>query len=279
MIARAPLAACLLFALPSPALAFDNFDSYGQPLFPDPPVPPAEAEPPGGGGGRYFTGSLSDGYTCAVCHFGGPDADEPMAVTINPDPFVDGYRAGMEYEITLALPLSRVGGAPTGAFAGSLELVDLAGAGAGTIALVPPSAQGTADQCTTRPTDLVAAHLVDLPGPPRRQVAGVDDCGAIQLRVLWTAPPTTAGAVWLNAGAVFTPAGNEEPTEDRTSTYARIIPPLGGLNDSGRVESGCAASPAGRTPGAGVLLLALGAALRRPGPRGTVSRKRAQAGA
>ncbi len=263
MIGRARLALLVAFAWPAPAHAFDHFDSYGQPIFPDPPVPPAEAEPPGGGGGRYFTGSLSDGYTCAVCHFGGPDADEPMAVTINPDPFVDGYRAGQEYEITLALPLSRVGGAPTGAFAGSLELVDLAGAGGGTIALVPPSAQGIADQCTTRPDDLVAARLVDLPGPPRRQVAGVDDCGAIQLRVLWTAPPTTAGAVWLNAGAVFTPAGNEGPTEDRASVYARIIPPLGGLNDSGRVESGCRAAPGARPAGAWLFVLALGAARRR----------------
>lgn len=233
---RCLLVLATLLALPAPALAFDHFESFGQPIFPPPPDDPmVEPEPPGGGGGRYFTGSLRDGYTCSVCHFGGVEPEEPLEITIVPDPFVDGYRAGQEYAITLTVAYSRnAANAPTGAYAGALELVDGTGRGAGTIEVEPT-------QCGDSPD--IGAHVADLMDPPR-QVAGLDVCALEQLRVTWTAPPVATGPVWLNAGSVWTGTGNQRPSEDYASVYARIIPPFGGVAESGRVDNACSTSAA-----------------------------------
>ncbi|MEZ4335144.1 MAG: hypothetical protein R3B82_00760 [Sandaracinaceae bacterium] len=246
------IALLLVVSAPSTAFAFKEFRQFGLAPVPGPPMDPTMDPDPPGGGGRYFTGSLSDGYTCAVCHFGGPTPELPLEVEISPDPLEDGYRSGTEYQITVTLPFTRNGANPTGAFAGNLEIVDLEGRGAGTMTVMP-------DLCDDGVT--VAAHLADL---PTRQVAGVDNCGATVLRTTWTAPETSTGPVWLNVAAVYAYMPLDTPDDDDTSTWARIIPPLGGSTDVTRVDNACHASP-GRPSSAPWLLglVALGALLRR----------------
>lgn len=261
---RAVLSALLLLVgAPSTAFAFKEFRQFGMTPLPEVPADPMLEPDPPGGGGRYFTGSLSDGHTCAVCHFGGPAPDSPLSVTINPDPFEDGYRSGVEYTIAVSLPYmyNPAGGTdPTGSYAANFELVDLAGHGAGTITVEETP-------CTIAGADPIGAHVADLESPSR-QVAGMSDCGPTLLRATWTAPDTATGPVWINVAGVSTDSGNDSPHDDTTSTYARIVPPLGGAPEAGRVDSTCNATagrPA-RTPSL-LLLVALGALLRRARPR------------
>jgi len=243
-----------LLAAPSPAIAFDNFASFGEPVT------------DGGGGGRYFTGSPLDGYTCAVCHFGGGEL-EGVRVEITPlttefEPLVDGYREGEQYEIRVQLPLNTANSATT------LELVNGDGEAGGVIELRNPSAQSTEDMCTldfrNPDEDLIAAHLAT-PDDPPRQIAGVDNCGAEQLRVTWTAPDTTTGPIWLNVGVVGATDGMRlgEPGGDVAWTYGVIVAPFGIAPESGRVESGCAVSPAASGSAWAWWLLAIVAVRRR----------------
>lgn len=244
-----------VLAAPSPALAFDNFAAFEEPVT------------DGGGGGRFFTGSPLDGYTCAVCHFGGAPL-EGVSVEITPlttefEPLEDGYREGQQYEILVQLPLN------TANSAAMLELVSEAGEAGGVIELRNPSAQSAEDMCTLdfrNPDDgddLIAAHLATPEDPPR-QIAGVDNCGAEQLRVTWTAPATTTGPIWLNVGVVGATGDADQlsrPSGDFAWTYGVIIAPFGAAPEAGRVESGCAVSPTGG--GSAFWLLAVVAALRR----------------
>jgi len=244
----------VVLAAPSPALAFDTFAAFSDPVT------------DGGGGGRYFTGSPADGYTCSVCHFGGEPL-EGVRVQITPlttefEPLDDGYREGQDYEILVTLPLNTANSAAT------LELLNVDGEAGGSIALREPAAQAAEDQCTLdfrnpeEGEDLIAAHLAT-PADPPRQIAGVDNCGAEQLRVTWTAPDTTTGPIWLNVGVVGATDGEQlaRPSGDFAWTYGVIIAPFGAAPESGRVESGCAVSPVGG--GSGWWLLAVVAVLRR----------------
>ena len=237
----APLVALALLA-PAPALAFSEFDAFGRPIFPPPPEPPAEPDPPGGGGGRYSAGAPADGFTCAVCHFGG-GAPRGVELTIAPDPSVDGYRPRTEYRIELALPLD-------GLSAANLEVADFSGRAAGTLATVPVGSQTAADRCVVG--DAIAAREVEHEG---RRIVGLDACGAIRLRATWVAPETATGPVWLNVGTVWTNEANNEPTGDHTTVFARVIPAFGGTSMSGRVGGGCRGAPGGGgAPPAGLLL-------------------------
>ncbi|MBX3275730.1 MAG: hypothetical protein KF729_36050 [Sandaracinaceae bacterium] len=243
----APLLALAVLA-PSPALAFSEFEAFGRPIFPPPPEPPDEPDPPGGGGGRYFTGAPADGFTCAVCHFGGA-APRGVELTIQPDPTVDGYRPRTEYRIELALPLD-------GLSAANVEVADFSGRAAGTLAAVPVGSQTAADRCVVG--DAIASHEIEHEG---RRIVGLDACGAIRLRTTWVAPETATGPVWLNVGTVWTNEANNEPTGDHTTVFARVIPPFGGTSSAGRVEGGCRAAPgSGGAPLA--LLIACGALAR-----------------
>ncbi len=249
-MSRALVVLALLSVAPSSASAYEDFASFGG------PVVGSGSDPSGGGQGRYFTGSLSDGYSCAVCHFGGEANVAEFELGVTPDPFTDGYRAGQVYEILLTVPRDLT------SWAATLELVDARGAGAGDLALIPESAQSIADQCatTTRPDDLVAVHIATLEDPPR-QVAGTDVCGVQQLRVTWQAPDTATGSVWLNA-AVVAADGTGDAAGDHTVVLARVIAPFGAAPEAGRVTNACAASPGRDAPLpslgllAGVLLVA-----------------------
>ena len=68
--------ALALLCAPSPALAYSDHLVFGRPAYdPDPTVEQ------GGGGGRFFTGSMVDNYTCEVCHRGAEAEPEGFEVT------------------------------------------------------------------------------------------------------------------------------------------------------------------------------------------------------
>ena len=251
---RALLVVAVLSLAPASAAAYDDFVSFGEPVIGAPVMAGEDPNPSGGGQGRYFTGSLSDGYSCAVCHFGGVQDVSDFELEVTPDPFVDGYRAGETYEILVTAPRGLT------SWAATLELVDTRGVGAGDLELIPESAQSTADQCavTTRPDDLIATHIVTL-ADPAREVAGNDVCGAEQLRVTWQAPDTATGGVWLNVAAVAAD-GTGDLAGDFTVTFARTIAPFGAAPEAGRVTNACATS-SGRGSGLPALALLAGALL------------------
>lgn len=55
----------------------------------------------GAGGGRFFTGSPADGYSCGVCHTSYPAYSFPLAITGLPK---NGYIPGEDYVIKIAWP-------------------------------------------------------------------------------------------------------------------------------------------------------------------------------
>lgn len=184
----------------------------------------------GGGGGRYFTGSFNDGYSCNVCHRGeAPPRDGELSGLPT-----DGYAPGETYALELELP----DGASAGA---AVEITDENGNGMGTLELI--GGPQPADLCL--PVDGApaeeAAHLSDL--PQSRRMATVDGCGATRLRFTWTAPATPPGPMWIHAGVVASD-GSGDPTGDGVLLYSQVIPPFGDRAESSRVGSACAASPA-----------------------------------
>src|SRR5687768_11715717 len=77
----------------------------------------------GGGGGRHFTGSFTDGYTCAVCHGGG----EAPVVTVTGWPGAE-YVPGMTYDIAVGWDMRA---------AAAIEIVAAEGRAAGSLVVVP----------------------------------------------------------------------------------------------------------------------------------------------
>jgi len=217
---RRALLAALIALAPAEAAAFSEYEEFER------------SAVEGGGGGRYFTGSFNDGFSCNVCH---RDAPPPTDGELTGLP-LDGYVAGETYALELELP--------DGASGAALEVTDELGNGMGTLELV--GGPQPADLCL--PVDGApaepAAHLNDL--PQSRRVATVDGCGASRLRVTWTAPASPAGPMWLHAGVVASD-GSGDPTGDGVLTYSQVIAPLGDRAERTRVGTGCATSPPSST--------------------------------
>lgn len=149
-------------------------------------TPASFAEPAheGGGGGRFFTGSLKDGFACDVCHEGG---DAP---SLAPTGVPRVYEPGMTYTIDLQWPephLAVVG-----------EWVDDDGQGFGTLTLPPESILLDHERCGG---GLRAVRTMEV-GTDDRVVFAVPDCGASQLRVQWTAPEDATSVAHLHLAAV-----------------------------------------------------------------------------
>jgi len=199
----------------------------------------------GGGGSRHFTGSIGDGYTCAVCHRGG----EVDPVEIQGVPY-DGYVPGGTYEIEILLP-------PTpDATSLSMELTDMRGAKVGS--LLVPADLGEQDRCDDG-TD--ATGSVTLPND--RTVIAMDACGAERVRAMWTAPLEPPGAIWFHA-VVVTADGSGDPEGDGVQAIAQVIPVAGTSAEATRIGStACSATGSSPAPAAPIAL-ALGVlALRR----------------
>lgn len=162
-----------------------------------------------GGGGRFFTGSPADGYTCKACHEG---AQEPNAKVLGLP--LSGYRPGASYEVTVQWPeqQSRI--------ALALELTDGRGMSAGSVRLPPQNEIEAPEFCDPQSEQILAAQLSEL--PDARQIISVPDCGSKRVRFLWTAPEADVGPVWF-AGSMVASDGEGDPFHDGVTDFGRII--------------------------------------------------------
>ena len=170
----------------------------------------------GGGGGRWFTGSPADGYTCAVCHSGAKSPE--LLISGLP---VDGYLPGATYEVIIDWPdgPGRVGA--------NVEITDQNGAGVGTVQLPEGSARDPRELCDPLLLpDFPAASLNTVaarsPQLPSRTVINVTACGARWLRFLWTATTEPRGQLWFS-GAVVDPDNMETVSGDGVNDFGRPI--------------------------------------------------------
>ena len=161
-----------------------------------------------GGGGRFFTGSPADGYTCKVCHAGG--AEPKLSVAGLP---LAGYRPGARYEVVVSWPSS------FDKIALALELTDDKGKLAGSMQL-PPEAEIQAPEFCEPATDRVLAAT--LSETASRQLINVAECGSKRLRFLWTAPTSDVGRVWFSGSAVSSDA-ESNPQGDGVTDFGRVL--------------------------------------------------------
>ena len=212
------LVACAVLSGPVPASAYSDTARF------------EEGAELGGGGGRRFTGSPSDGFTCAVCHDDGGEAD----VEVSGFPS-DGYRAGETYAIELEWPDDAL-------VAFALEVVDRAGATSGALALPPAMELDAAERCASGDVDPPPPAVTLHPTVDERVVAVADACGARRATVQWTAPGASTGPVFLYVAAV---SGDRSGTSDGDSVrvVARSAPAAGSPPaEVSVVDSGCSAT-------------------------------------
>ncbi|MDH5673311.1 MAG: hypothetical protein OEZ06_14250 [Myxococcales bacterium] len=225
----------------------------------------------GGGGGRFFTGTPADGYGCDLCHEGADGAD--LEITGLP---LDGYEAGMGYEITFTWDAN----APHVALIA--ELSDGQGQPAGTIALAPYASFGEDELCESG--DFPAADVCYLdreaggccrelqPGtdacsfPDMRSALWVPDCGSRSARMVWTAPD--GGDAWLGVSMVTSNLENDA-LGDGVTSVRELLRPHGASRELSTLEGDCAVAtgPGAKDgamagPGAAIISLLLSALLR-----------------
>lgn len=210
----------------------------------------------GGGGGRFFTGSPADGFTCATCHV----SAEPMPVSILGLP-TSGYVPGQTYRITVTWPE----GYENVAF--NAEITDDAGRTLGSLATPSPDSLSAADLC--KEISSPAAQV----GPTKdgRSLVISGACEQRQGTFEWTAPVSDGAMAWFSGAALASDA-NGDTAGDRVAVFSRILAPQGGASvDAVHVEglTGlCALAPRGSAdPGprstGGLLVLLLLLLLRR----------------
>jgi hypothetical protein len=187
----------------------------------------------GGGGGRHFTGSPADGYTCAVCH-----GDVPAAPPRLEGLPAEGYAPGTAYEITA------VWGPETRRDGLALEVTDARGEPIGTLALTGP---GEVDELCrddgSGASPRAGRVVTPAGGDPARAVLVVDGCGAEVARVTWTAPMRSAGAVFVQASFVRG-NGTGGPDGDATALLEVQVPPAQVAPEVRALDGGCALASA-----------------------------------
>jgi hypothetical protein len=162
-----------------------------------------------GGGGRYFTGSPSDGYTCKACHVGGPTPK--VSVLGLP---LSGYKPGARYEVSIRWPAEQT------KISLALELTDEKGKAAGTVRLPPLEETQAGEFCEPASDQVLAAQLSDM--TEGREIINLPECGSKSLRFLWTAPMTDVGPVWFS-GSMVQSDGETDPYHDGVTDFGRII--------------------------------------------------------
>jgi len=201
MMRRGPLVlaalSLTLTALPNAASAFSDPVNFG--------LAPLAS----GGGGRYFTGSPADGYTCKVCHTGGP---EPQLSVLGL-PLL-GYRPNERYEVSVSWSDE------VDKLSAALELTDMQGRPAGTLQL-PPEGEIQAPEFCEPATDGILAATITVSGSGR-QVINLPDCGAKRIRFLWTAPARDVGPVWFAGSSVWSD-GESDPDHDGVTDFGRVL--------------------------------------------------------
>ena len=184
----------------------------------------------GGGGGRRFTGSPADGFTCAVCH----DEEAEAEVEVRGFP-TDGYRAGVSYAIELDWPDDAL-------VAFALEVVDRNGETSGVLALPAAADLDAAERCASGAIDPPPPAATLHPTADGRVVAVADGCGANRATIHWAAPDASTGPVFLYVAAV---SGDRSGTSDGDAvrTVARSAPAAGSPPaEVSVVDSGCSAA-------------------------------------
>lgn len=167
----------------------------------------AESVMYGGGGTRYFTGSHADGYTCQVCHGGGPNPQISLGGL--PE---DGYDPGQLYYITVDWP------DVLPAIALNLEMTDAAGQRFGDLQPISPALLTPADLCSyAPPADLVEA--VDL--SDGRRILTMAKCGQRQVTVAWQAP-LQAGTGWFS-GSVVSADRKKDVDGDGVANFTHVF--------------------------------------------------------
>jgi hypothetical protein len=262
------LLVALVGLAPTTASAFKDGRRFSDPIIPEVTDDPATTDyiegEPGGGGGRHFTGSRDDGFTCSVCHTGGevPDVDlQIREFDIDPRELREtGYIPSTTYEVVVAMPRTTESSL-------TAEFVrDADGRGVGTLLPLGDADLAATEKCLD---GTLGTYSSDLPND--RFVFNMRSCGIVQARFTWTAPPEPVGPIWFNAGLV---AGNGDgkPTLDGVRIYSQVIPLAGESAEATRATTTCSAAPnaapsAPSAPGAAGLAFAaalLALARRRP---------------
>jgi hypothetical protein len=224
----------LLVALPQIAHAYSSFGDYARPV----------AE--GGGGGKFFTGTPADGYTCDVCHTGGAPAKLEV-IGLPPA----GYVPGQTYPLAFQWPAAALSPDAVPHVALMIELTDDVGATAGSASLVPYAQWTDAEKCAQ--DGFPAADLCRdgaEPGccrdidperdacsfPGERSMFWMLECGARSARFNWTAPVEPVD-VWFSASMLTSNAGNDAAGDGVTLVRQRLYPASGSAARSGAVGS------------------------------------------
>ncbi|MGD8862642.1 MAG: hypothetical protein PVI30_21710 [Myxococcales bacterium] len=286
------LAASMLAA--ADASAYSTPDAYA--------AQPSE----GGGGGRWFTGSPAEGFGCDVCHSPAPgQTTYPLYAAGLP---LGGYSLSTVQEVVLSWPqfaarwrevrpdpmMPPAPDQPTPAMSLIAEFVPESGKSSGVVEIDAANAT-PGELCEmTRPNlaPRLAARLYqvragaepllikpDSTGLLRcearqlgqRCIVAMSSCGASEVRIRWTSPPTWEGPIWFSAGFVATDALSGDFTADSVDQVS--VPLVQANSDSGRYErtlrSGCSLSTGTPDNVAGPLLAAcLGLLLQRRRRRG-----------
>jgi hypothetical protein len=236
MRASSLLALTCALLVPAHALAFSDYELFS--------LPPLEG---GGGGGRYFTGSTSDGYGCSVCHQGGV---API-VQLSGLPEKE-YTPGVSYDVTLTWLFPQV------KHALNLELVTPQGAAGGTITLPDEAALAPEERCDAANGNMVASVIIPESAP--RQVLSVNACGAQRVRFRFTAP---ADPQVMFAASIVRSDDSEKPEGDGVIELRRVLYRQGFAVS--KSPSACSAARAGGEAGSvptASVLLALALVLR-----------------
>jgi hypothetical protein len=188
---------------------------------------PAQFDAPAleaGGGGRFYTGSPADGYTCESCHSG----DSQFRVTLSGVP--ERYVPGATYLIRVDWPESVRHGAAL------FELTDERGRGAGSLALPPQAEFVDRELCEPHDPEVLAAvaYRVDR----ARTIVAAADCGEQAIRAQWTAPAKNVGPVWLS-GNVLSSNHDGEWTGDSVTTFSEPIEAFGHSLPANELTSVC----------------------------------------
>lgn len=218
----------------------------------------------GGGGGRYFTGSPADRYTCKVCH----SSDAPPQIQLSGLPF-DGYTPGQTYSFLIDWDDAW----PSVAY--NIEMTDGAGKALGTFSLPPTSELAPSELCGPIPGAVV------VPGP-ERTLALLTECGAHQTTIRWTAPLATQDATghltapqaWFS-GSLLVSNKDGAVEGDAVMDLSRVFGPLGQAPPvATRIDGGCSvsdAAPRARHRLASLVYLLMAVHVLRRGRRRTTS--------
>lgn len=228
-------AAALCMAALSWLLTAENAQAYSDPaLF-------AESALEAGGGGRFYTGSPADAYSCDSCHSG---MEQPLVV-------LSGFPARYVFDAVYEVRVDWA--AALGHAAASFELSDEQGAGAGTVMLPPASERRPSELCEPAEDGVLAASLRE--ASDARMVVSAPDCGQTSIRAQWTAPARNVGPVWLS-GAVLASNSDQSPAGDGVTRFNRRIPAFGASVPEQVLTTSCdAAQSGGRHAGGKAILV------------------------